>query len=231
MTGSSNLEERLRNIRYAYFERLRRRYRFAFVAVGHTQDDQAETFLLRLLRGSGLQGLSAMRSKRERVVRPILNMSRPDILRYLKERKLRYRVDKSNTDLRFLRNRIRRRLIPLLERDFQPQIKKRLARTACLLSEEAALLASLPPFPVSQNKDTLTFSCAALLAVPEPLARKHLRDMFLVLLPSRTAPSSGLIAEVLKALKSTKGKIQTVTMRGLKLVRKGDTVTLLNSRS
>lgn len=223
-TRRGNLEERLREERYAFFERLRKKLGYDVVAVGHHEDDQAETVLLRLLRGAGLEGLSAMRAKSGRVIRPLLAVSRLGILRYLKERGIKYREDESNLDRRFLRNRVRHELIPLLERDFQPNIRKVLARTASTIASDYDSFAAA-------DRDFFgkagTFSRWEALAMPESELARALRGRIKAL--SGKAPAKGTVDECLKALKSTKKKPQTVVFGGLKLERKDDRVTLLKS--
>jgi tRNA(Ile)-lysidine synthase len=109
----------------------------ACIATGHTRDDQAETFLLRLLRGSGLLGLGGIFPVRsDGVVRPLLELSREELLEYLRRSGIPFRKDRSNRDLRHLRNRIRRRVIPFLEREIHPGVSAVLARTAEICRED-----------------------------------------------------------------------------------------------
>lgn len=227
VTGG-NLEERLRTIRYAFFEKLRKQKKFSSIVVAHHQDDQAETFLLRLLRGAGMSGLSAMRPKNGTVIRPLLECSRHDIRQYLKERGIQAREDKSNQDPKFLRNRIRHELLPLLEKKFQPNIKKILAQTATLLAEDYALIENITlPLASESTPPSLSFSSKHLLALPETLVRHTLRASLRPFFQGKNPPK-GLIDELYKTLQSTKKKRQKMSFRGLKLERKGDTVTLLH---
>ena len=226
-TTGGNLEEKLRDIRYHFFEKLRAKKNASLIAVAHHEDDQAETFLLRLLRGSGLTGLSAMRPKHGYVIRPLIAMNRTDILRYLKERRLSYRTDHSNTDPHFFRNRLRNELLPLLEKKYQPRIRKILADTASLLAADYALFEEDFVLPATKTGTSICFSVKTLLALPEPLLRHQMR---LLLRPFFCGkfPPKGAIEEVLKLLKSTKNKPQTYSFQGLKIERKGDTVRLLD---
>lgn len=226
---TGNLESALRDLRYDFFETVRKRKDFDMIAVAHSEDDQAETFLFRLLRGSGFQGLSAMRPKTGRIIRPFLETSRKDILRYLEERQLPYRVDESNQDPRFTRNRIRHELLPLLEEKFQPKTKKILATTASLLAEDYSLLESLFPAPVAKKTGhSLRFSRSAFLALPLPAKRLHLRALLKPYFQEKP-PEKKLIDEIIKALKSTKNKHRILVFRKLKLTIKGDTVTLVQT--
>lgn len=135
-----SLEDAGRRARYEFFDRVAACYGARSVALAHHADDQAETLLLRLLRGAGVTGLSAMLPRRDgRYVRPLLTLSRSEIERYLHARGLRFRVDSSNVDTAFLRNRIRHELLPYLSR-FNPEISRRLAVTADLLAADEELL-------------------------------------------------------------------------------------------
>ena len=107
-------ESGLRTLRREFLERARRAAGAEFVALGHTADDQAETILLRLTRGTGLRGLGGMRARRGRILRPLLSVRRPEVLEFLRSRRVRAREDASNRNLRLSRNRIRHRVLPEL---------------------------------------------------------------------------------------------------------------------
>ena len=121
-----------RTARYAFFERAAAHFRGDVVALGHTRDDQAETFLLRLIRGAGVRGLASMHPRRGPVVRPLLDCRRAELRAYLAGRGLEWVHDLSNDDRRIPRNRVRADLVPLLEEYFNPSIVE-------VLSEEADL--------------------------------------------------------------------------------------------
>jgi len=105
--------------------------------LGHTLNDQAETVLLHFLRGAGLDGLKGMLPIRdEKFIRPLIETSRKDIKSFLKKNRLPLRRDSSNTDRRYLRNRIRIQLIPYLQKRFNPNIEKNLARMAQILRND-----------------------------------------------------------------------------------------------
>lgn len=136
-----NLEERARERRYARLTEIARREGFNILATAHTADDQAETVLLRLLRGAGTAGLSGIAPQRaDGILRPLLGCTRAEVLAFLRRRGLRYRNDRTNRSLRFTRNRIRRSLLPRLAREFNARIREALARTADLLREDEAYL-------------------------------------------------------------------------------------------
>ena len=142
-----SLEERLRKRRYAFLARVCEKFGATKLALGHTRDDQAETVLMRILRGSGLAGMSAILPKRTlgavEIVRPLIDVSRAEILFFLKAKRAVFRTDASNADMRFTRNRIRRRLLPLIEKEFNPNIKEGLAQMADLVVSDYQCLESL----------------------------------------------------------------------------------------
>ncbi len=114
------------------------------IAMGHTLDDQAETILLRLVRGSGASGLGGMAAAGPGpFVRPLLGLEREELRQYLRRRRLSWREDPSNRDLRFDRNRLRRRVLPLLADALNPRAAQHLVRAARLLREDAAHLDAL----------------------------------------------------------------------------------------
>ena len=133
-TGATS-EDALRKGRYACLTRLQ----VDAVALGHHRDDQAETVLLQLIRGTGLAGLRGMRWQRDRFVRPMLEVSREELENYAEERTLHWRVDETNHSAAFTRNRVRGELLPLLE-DIRHGASAGIARSALKAqSDEAAL--------------------------------------------------------------------------------------------
>jgi len=137
--AGENLEAVARSVRYEFLARVARETGATWVATAHTRDDQAETLLHRLIRGSGLRGLRGIAETRElvpgvRLVRPLLTLSRQDVIAYLREIDQRWREDASNRDMQFTRNRIRHELLPLM-RTYNPAIDEMLSRTAAQASE------------------------------------------------------------------------------------------------
>lgn len=137
------LEETARDVRYAIFERLARTHPYDRVALGHHADDQVETILFRLFRGTGPSGLTGMPVKRGKYIRPLLELTRTDILAYLKKHSLNWCEDTSNQSLRFRRNWIRHRLLPTLRTNLNPKVDSAILSLAGHLAEDEAYLESI----------------------------------------------------------------------------------------
>ncbi len=135
-THKWNLEDAARRLRYAFFERLIAEGRATRVVVAHTADDQAETVLAHILRGTGLAGLAGIYPAVGSVVRPLLGERRERLREYLRHLGQNWREDSTNCDLSRQRARIREQLLPLLERDFSPRAVNQLSRLARLAREE-----------------------------------------------------------------------------------------------
>ena len=148
--GGLSLEEAARELRYRFLFRVAREAGAQAVAVGHTADDQAETVLMHFLRGTGLSGLKGMPTRlllpvfdaEIPLVRPILHWTRAETEAYCQEHQLHPRLDASNQDTTYFRNRLRHELLPELEK-YNPKIRAALAKTALALQGDAELLTEL----------------------------------------------------------------------------------------
>jgi tRNA(Ile)-lysidine synthase len=132
--AGKSLESAARDLRYDYFDQLLQRDVFSSVATAHTLDDQAETVLMRLLRGSGTRGLAGiypiLRRRTGRIIRPFLGVRRCEVLAYLNTLDQPWCEDATNLDLRHTRNRVRHELVPLLQQDFNPALLRVLGELA-----------------------------------------------------------------------------------------------------
>lgn len=182
-----SLEAAARDVRYAAFREAMARLDATVVATGHTQDDQAETVLLRLLRGAGTRGLAGIRARRGLVVRPLLDCRRDELRAYLHSHGAGFREDASNDDRAIPRNRLRHELMPVVER-LAPRGVAALARLAALaaddeayfartLAERAAGLVAFTPGGDAGRAAGVTLDAAGVAALPRPLARRLLRDL------------------------------------------------------
>ena len=123
-----SIEMAARELRYKYFEEMRAELHSQAIAVAHQKEDQAETLLLNIIRGTGIRGLTGMHPVNNHIVRPLLCVSRQEILSYLEAKGQNYVIDSTNKEHDALRNRIRLELIPMLQREFNPGIVNTLVR-------------------------------------------------------------------------------------------------------
>ena len=136
-----NLEATARDLRYRFFLGLIRQGKVDKVATAHTLDDQAETVLLHILRGTGTRGLGGIHARlQNNVIRPFLNLTRAEIEEEVGKRNLQFRVDSTNHDTRFRRNKVRLELLPMLEREYNPEIKRLLSELASSARDDETYL-------------------------------------------------------------------------------------------
>ncbi|HEV2281689.1 MAG TPA: tRNA lysidine(34) synthetase TilS [bacterium] len=166
-----SIEDAGREARYGFLVAVAARIQAAVIATGHTRDDQAETVLMRLIRGSGPRGLAGIPPVRPhgalRVIRPLIETPRAEIAGYLARHGLQARADPSNRDLSMLRNRVRLVLLPILE-GYNPDVRGALARLAGVIREEADALDALS---APRVEAVLRGTCASVLIAPDAFGR------------------------------------------------------------
>ena len=123
-----------RELRYKWFRNLRKEISADYIAVAHNLDDRIETFFINIIKGTGIRGAISMRSKNNFIIRPIMFASRDEIISYAKKNKLKYREDSSNISEKYLRNKIRHKIIPLL-REMNPSIDKTIDNEISILED------------------------------------------------------------------------------------------------
>ncbi|MBR3555690.1 MAG: tRNA lysidine(34) synthetase TilS [Oscillospiraceae bacterium] len=168
-----SIEEAGRALRYGFLESLGDEK--TRIATAHQADDQAETLLLNLLRGSGLKGLGGIPPVRGPYIRPLLYVTREEILDYLRQRDLVFMEDSSNSDSVYRRNRIRHEVLPVL-RALNPMFSTACGRTARLLRADETLLDEMAAKAFVLEGESAVLSVKELLALPEPLSSRALRQ-------------------------------------------------------
>jgi tRNA(Ile)-lysidine synthase len=128
--AGGNLQAEARKGRMLFFDELFSEHNLSKVALGHNFDDRVETILANLIRGCGLGGLRGMRSKEGNLIRPLINTSKDEILSFLKQNQIEFRLDRSNLGFDYTRNRLRNKLLPLIRREYNPRFDQALARLA-----------------------------------------------------------------------------------------------------
>jgi tRNA(Ile)-lysidine synthase len=172
-----SIEAAGREARYKFFARVAKQKRTRAVFLGHHADDLVETLFINLVRGSGTAGLGAMREVSIRridgvdltIVRPFLSVWRSEIDDYVREQRLRFREDESNKDLGALRNRVRRRIIPYLEKTLGRNIRENIRRAAMIAAEEETWIEDQLP-----NATDVDLAVAKLRELPVALQRREI---------------------------------------------------------
>lgn len=189
-----SIEQAARQVRYEFLFQQAVDHNVQAVAVGHNADDQIETVLLHLLRGSGLAGLAGIKyrslpnqwSRKIPLIRPILGVWREQILEYLGDKTYQTNQDSSNWDKTYFRNRIRHELIPILE-SYNPQLKKSIYQMSSILDDDEEVLQKMTQKAwnhclLKKGKGFLQFDLSALQSQPIALQRRLMREAFAVLL-------------------------------------------------
>src|SRR5262245_21112406 len=175
-----SIEGAAHTARHAFLNRARQQLGADLVALGHTKDDQAETFLLRLLRGAGSRGLGSMHPRRGTLIRPLLDCRRAELQAYLQERGIAFVHDETNEDVSVPRNRVRAELLPFLERRFNPSIVDALAEESELAREAYQYLENAAREHFSRivrvEGDRWILDSVALAGCPGAIARQVVRQ-------------------------------------------------------
>ena len=176
---SAGLEETARQMRYAFLEETARHVGVDRIATAHTANDNAETVLLHLARGTGLQGLTGIAPIRGSIIRPLLTTTRDEVEGFLRAEGLNWMQDSTNDDLNFYRNRVRHNLIPELE-GLYPGFARRASENAALLREDEAYLSAQASELSRQSMmrgEEVTVPASLLAEAPRPIAVRAVRQL------------------------------------------------------
>ncbi len=183
-----SVEDAARRLRYGVLRRAKQELGARAILTAHHFDDQAETVLLKLLRGAGTDGLSAMRERSGEVWRPFLGAPRDMLRMYCDLQNVPYAEDATNSDVNYTRNRVRLQLLPYLEKNFNPEVRTALVRTATSLAQDADCLAQLAheaydkalvavaAVDTDQRAQSITLDAGRINALPKALAWRVLRE-------------------------------------------------------
>jgi tRNA(Ile)-lysidine synthase len=214
-----------RTARYGFLNRVAAESGAGRIATGHTADDQAETFLMRLMRGAGVAGLSSIPPIRENVIRPLLGITRSEVLEYLRSRDLAFVTDSSNAKPLYTRNRVRSELIPLMKR-FNPRIVETLAAEAELLRDEdeavEAHLENLSKTMLTRPEDDIVLERDGFNALPPAFRRRLLRKLIDLAGGESSLLSRDRIDSALSFMASAQSGRRMLLPGGLALVREYD---------
>ena len=174
------LEEAARKYRYKFYLETTKKFKANKIALGHNADDQVETILMRFLRGTGLEGLMGIPPVRGKIIRPLIECSREEIEEYCKENKIEYRVDSSNKEIVYFRNKIRLELLPLLSQGYNKNIKDITLRLRNIISEVSAYLKQetelfFKEVARRENPETVIIDLKKFTSLPLALKRRIIR--------------------------------------------------------
>jgi tRNA(Ile)-lysidine synthase len=205
----ANVEETGRKLRYDYFNSLCGKYGYRKIATGHTMDDNAETVLFNLARGSGLKGLSGIAAKRGKIIRPLIGIRKPEIVNWLKEKKIRHRTDITNRSIKYSRNRIRNRILPELEK-INPEIVKSLSRFSKNVAEDVELIDEVVVLLYEKalmkgGKSKIVLDLRKLSGYDKSLVKRVALEAFYRLSGSRKSPSFEILSRVNETISGRSG--------------------------
>ena len=201
-------QEGAREVRYNFLRKAADKIGAAKIVTGHTADDQAETFLMRLIRGSGTSGLSAIPPVSGRIIRPLIEIAKKEAVDYLKKNKIRYVKDPTNIKPVYLRNKIRLELLPLLIKRFNPNIVSALCRESDILREDDAFLngiadAIFKEIVTVQEKDSITLNYLRFNGLHPAVRKRVIRRAVSELTGSLRRVSYQHITSAIDAIKNT----------------------------
>ena len=225
-----SLEEAGRRVRYAFYNRVMTDGKYDKLALGHHRDDNAEQVLLALLRGTGPRGLSGIAPVRGRIVRPLFDAGRNAIDACARALEIPFARDASNDDLRFVRNRIRHRLLPHLAATYNPHILRHLARLAELVRTEEAWTEAFADAPfndavIRRQADALILSADALARAHPALARRLVRRALASLCGSLRRMTFDHVNMVVELARRRAGEKTLHLPGGLRVRRNGNQLT------
>jgi tRNA(Ile)-lysidine synthase len=226
-----SVEDAARRLRYDFFHRASEPVSADRIAVGHTRDDQAETFLLKLIRGAGLTGLGGIYPRRDRVIRPLIDVGRADLRRYLESRGQGWVEDETNEDLENPRNRIRHKVLPELDLAGNASATPAIARAAAIVREDGQWLDELSgrrfDVLVARSNTGLEIDVSGLMAEPPPVRRRVVLAALRLVAPNREIG----FEHVESALEVGSGEAAGVDVPGARVeLQRGKMVLLRDAR-
>lgn len=228
--GGSNLQEEARKGRYRIAEELAVERGFSAIVTGHTADDVAETVLMNLARGAGTRGLSGIPPVRGRLARPLIEMRRSEVLHYVEDLGQPFRTDSSNLVPKYVRNRVRLEVLPVLE-ELYPGAGGNVARAAGLLREDLETLESLAAGALRWRGDEVFVPVDELRAMPLALRRYVVREAYFALLPGAFPLGLAVVEDVLKLVFRGEGTRELHLPGGVTAVaRSGEELALYRGR-
>ena len=220
------VEETARSERYNMLLEIKQRLNIDKIAVAHNLDDQAETILMKLMRGSGLQGLRGMDYKRDDIIRPLLDIYKKNINKYCEENCLEPRIDKTNFEDKYTRNKIRLELIPYIEKRYSANIMKILSRTANIIRDDHNYIEKVAKENYDllkdiKSKDELSIDIKLLENIDIAIKTRIIRLAIYDLIGTMNNIENVHIKDILSLVKKSDGKMIHLP-KYLKVFKQGD---------
>ncbi len=225
------LEEAARKLRYDMLFEVKNRIGAKKIAVAHNLDDQAETVIMRLIRGTGITGLKGMDYKRsDGVIRPLMDVLKSDILSYCEENKLDPKIDHTNLETEYTRNRIRLKLFPFIEHEFSTNIKDTVSRMANVLREDSDYLETeaqkIFEQQVLENTDkTIKLDTEELKSIHSSLVKRLIRIAIKTLVGTLEGIDNVHIEDTLSLIKNSKNQLKLNLPKGLMVYKTADGIS------
>ncbi len=229
--SKASLEEAARNLRYNIFNDVLLSSKSDLIVTAHNRDDNTETVLLNIFSGTGLKGLTGIPVKRDNIIRPILTISKLDIINYLNEKKIKFIYDSSNDNLKFRRNFLRKKIIPLLKKEISPALDKVLLNSSVIFNNQMAVINSFTEIvskeAVTKQDEQITVSINVLKKYPEEIIgevlKKVLTENF------NLEYSFKQFVKIKNLISSQTGKIVKLT-REIISIRERDTIVIARKK-
>ncbi len=194
-----------RKARYAFFKEICDKYGINKIVTAHNKNDNAETVLMNFMRGSSLGGLCGIPYKRGNIVRPLLDVSREEIESYCRDNSLEYVTDSTNLSDGYTRNKIRHSLIPMIQREFNPNFVNTVTDNSALIREDSEYIDALAKEAYNKITDGNTADIRAMLSLETPLRRRAARYMLNAVYNGLDGVSSGCVEDILRLISNRSG--------------------------
>ena len=193
-----SIQQAARVLRYEWFEEIRNQNSFNFIATAHHKDDELETFFINLIRGTGIAGLHGILTKRDKIIRPLLFATRVEIDKFVKKNKLQFREDSSNASSKYLRNKIRHKILPIFEK-INPSFRNTLSQEIKRLSEVEKVYNHFVGLTIKQILKNNTISIS-------DLKKSQFAEVILYEVLKKYQFNTDVVEEVLSSFNSEPGK-------------------------
>lgn len=228
-------EEAGRKVRYEFFEEIRKKVGASKIVTAHTKNDQVETVLMNLIRGTGLTGLTGIKVERENVyIRPLITCTKKEIEEYCKKHKLNPRIDQTNFENIYTRNKIRNQLIPFLEKEFNPNILESISRMSEILSKENQYLEKITKQEyeelfIEQDEEKITLDLKKFNLLDLVIKNRIVLYTITVLFGSSSGIEKIHIQDIIKLCKNNRGNKFLIPNKKIKILVKNKKIFFIKN--